>query len=51
MRIFIAFAIADIFHELGGGVTDMERDGLGESVLGIGTGFAIGEIEGIGFGG
>ena len=47
--VFVAFAVANIFHEAGDGVAEMERDGIGFGFVHVFEDFAVGGVNGIGF--
>src|SRR5208282_549230 len=47
--VFVAFAVADIFHEAGDGVAEMQGHGIGFGFVYIIDDFAIGSVNGIGF--
>ena len=48
--VFVALRVADIFHEAGDGVAEMQRDGLGFGLVDVFEDLAIGGVEGVGFG-
>ncbi len=50
VRVFVAFAVADIFHEAGDRVAKMERDGIGFGFVDVIDNSAIGSVDGIGLG-
>ncbi len=47
--VLVAFAVADIFHEAGDGVAEMQRDGIGFGFVHVVDDFAVGSVNGIGF--
>ena len=51
MGILVAFAIAKAFHQAGGGVADVQRNGFGGGLFYILLDGCVGGIEGVGFGG
>ena len=48
--VFVAFAIADVFHESGDGVAKVERNGIGLGFADIVEDLAVGGVDGIRFG-
>ena len=48
MSVFIAFAVADVFHESGNGVAEVQGNGIGFGFLHVVDDFAIGSVNGIG---
>src|SRR5580658_5730408 len=48
MGVFVALAVADIFHEAGDGVADMQRDGIGFGFVHVVDDFAVSSVDGIG---
>jgi len=49
VRVFVAFAVTDIFHESGDGVAKVERDGIGFGFVDIVEDLAIGGVDSVGF--
>src|SRR5271157_3919655 len=49
VSVFVAFAVADIFHETGDGVAKMEGHGIGFGFVYVVKDLAIGSVNGIGF--
>jgi len=47
--VFVALAVADIFHEAGDGVADVERHRLGFGFVNVVDDLAVGGINGVGF--
>ena len=48
--VFVAFAVADVFHEAGDGVAKVEWDGIGFGFADIVEDLAVGGVHGVGFG-
>src|ERR1700757_1048854 len=49
MGVFVGLSVADIFHEAGDGVAEMERDGIGFGFVDVLEDFAVGGVGGVGF--
>ena len=47
--IFVALAVADVFHEAGYGVANVEGHGLGFGLVNIVDDLSVGSVDGIGF--
>src|SRR5258708_36576611 len=47
--VFVAFAVADILHEAGDGIADVERHRFGFGFVNVIDDFAVGSVNGIGF--
>jgi len=48
--VLVVFAIADVFHEAGDGVAEMEGDGIGFGFVDVFEDVAVGNVDGVGFG-
>ena len=49
--VLVVLAVVEGLHELGGGVAEVEGDGLGGGVCGGRPGGGVGGVDGVGFGG
>src|SRR5216684_159719 len=47
--VFVALAVADVFHETGDGVADVERHRFSLGFVNVIDDFAVGSVDGIGF--
>src|SRR5256884_377612 len=48
--VFVAVAVAEIFHKASGGIAHMERHGIGLGFVDVVEDFAVGGVDGVGFG-
>ena len=48
--VLVVLAVVELLHELGGGVAQVERDGLGGVGFDVGEDFSVGGVDGVGFG-
>ena len=47
--VFVAGAVADVFHEIGGCVAEMERNRTGFSFVNVFEDIAVSSVNGVGF--
>ena len=48
--VFVSLAVAEMLHEAGGGVAQMERDRISLGFVDVVEDFAVSGVDGVGFG-
>ncbi len=48
--VLVVLAVVELFHELGGGIAQVEGDGFGGVGFDVGADLAVGGVDGVGFG-
>ena len=49
VSVFVALPVADVFHEAGDGVADVERHRFGLGFVNVIDDLAVGSVNGVGF--
>ena len=51
VRVLVAFAIANVFHQAGDSIAEVKGNGIGFGFVDIFENLAVGGVHGVGFGG